>query len=480
MSRQIVIPFLFAAAAAAACRQTPAAPPARHGADIVLRREVETISDRVPRHATLENLLTANHLAAPSVQAAVEAVRGVFDARHFREGRPFTLVRFLDGRLRRFEYQIDMDRVLRVIAGARPESTEATVVTLEKATAPIAVRGQIDADHTSLIAAVDSAGEKIQLALSLAGMFAGQIDFESDLQPGDWFEVLVEKSTRSGEFAGYGAILGARLLVDGREHQAFRWQDPQTGAASFYDENGRSLKRFFLRSPLRFEPRVTSRFSRSRLHPVFRTYRAHLGVDYAAPPGAPVVAVSSGTVVSAGWSGGGGNMVRLRHAGGFESYYLHLSAFAAGDPARRARRTGTAHRPRRLDRHRHWSSSGLPAQEEWRLRQSPGRAPPAAARRADPRRFAGGVCRGPRPRARADCRRPCCRSVSVRRRRRPGFPLNRSVRPGPGDGLQYADGFDSSLPRLASGACRGGGGLVGPLRRRHDRGSAAAGGRQSR
>src|SRR4029078_7588517 len=97
-----------------------------------------------------------------------------------------------------------------------------------------------------------------------------------------------------------------------------------------YDDNGRSLKRFFLRSPLRFEPRITSGFSRSRLHPVYRTYRAHLGIDYGAPIGAPVVAVAAGTVLSAGWSGGGGNMVRIKHASGFESYYLHLSAFAKG------------------------------------------------------------------------------------------------------------------------------------------------------
>jgi murein DD-endopeptidase MepM/ murein hydrolase activator NlpD len=81
---------------------------------------------------------------------------------------------------------------------------------------------------------------------------------------------------------------------------------------------------------LRFEPRVTSGFSRRRLHPVFRTCHAHLGIDYGAPAGAPVVAVASGTVISAGRSGGSGNMVRIRHASGYESYYLHLSAFGKG------------------------------------------------------------------------------------------------------------------------------------------------------
>jgi murein DD-endopeptidase MepM/ murein hydrolase activator NlpD len=166
--------------------------------------------------------------------------------------------------------------------------------------------------------------------MSLAEIFGGQIDFESDLQLGDQFEVLVEKRSHDGEFSSYGAILGARFVTDGRDLRAARWSDPSTGRADYYDENGRSLKRFFLRTPLRFEPRVTSGFSRTRLHPVFRIYRAHLGIDYAAPTGAPVVAAAGGTVVSAGWSGGGGNMVHLRHASGFETYYLHLSAIGKG------------------------------------------------------------------------------------------------------------------------------------------------------
>jgi murein DD-endopeptidase MepM/ murein hydrolase activator NlpD len=179
---------------------------------------------------------------------------------------------------------------------------------------------------------MDETGENIQLALTLAEMFSGQVDFDSDLQPGDSFEVLFEKSTREGQFAGYGEVLGARLVADGREHQAFRWQNRETGKAAYYDENGRSLKRFMLRSPLKFVlmPRVTSGFSTNRLHPVLRYYRAHLGVDYHASTGAPVVAVANGVVVSAGWAGGGGNQVRLKHASGIETYYLHLSRFAKG------------------------------------------------------------------------------------------------------------------------------------------------------
>jgi murein DD-endopeptidase MepM/ murein hydrolase activator NlpD len=100
------------------------------------------------------------------------------------------------------------------------------------------------------------------------------------------------------------------------------------GKRAYFDEQGRSLKRQFLRSPLPFEPRVTSRFSYRRVNPVYGDVRAHLGVDYGAPIGTAVMAVASGVVESAGWAGDAGRMIKLRHGGGYETEYLHLSAFA--------------------------------------------------------------------------------------------------------------------------------------------------------
>jgi murein DD-endopeptidase MepM/ murein hydrolase activator NlpD len=316
---------------AAGCAQ-PEAPPRLVRQDVRLPVEAETIEARVPRHATLDSLLRQHELPVALVNSAVQAVRAVFDPRQLRSDRPYRLVRSVDGLLREFEYQIDNDKFLRIISRgtSQPAQLEAEVVPYVKETGIVAIRGSIDADHSSVIAAMQETGEEIQLAMSLAEIFGGQIDFDSDLQQGDSFEVLFEKSTREGMFAGYGEILGARFVADGREHQAFRWVDPASGRAAYYDENGRSLKRTFLRSPLRFVPRVTSGFSRRRLHPVHRTYRAHLGVDYGAAHGSPVVAVASGVVVSAGWAGGGGNQVRLRHSGGMETYYLHLSRFGKG------------------------------------------------------------------------------------------------------------------------------------------------------
>jgi murein DD-endopeptidase MepM/ murein hydrolase activator NlpD len=332
MLRQCSALLAAALLAAAACAREAPPPPAPLRADVVLRPETRIVSAVVPRDATLEDLFEQHELPAEILQAVITAARGIFDPRDLRTGQPYRLVQSLDGWLREFEYEIDGDRFLRIVAPDRaaPARLEAVVLPIEKQRSIVAIRGTIDSEHPSLIAAMDETGENVQLAIALAEVFSGQLDFNSDLQPGDSFEVVVEKSTREGRFAGYGAIIGARFTNEGQAHHAFHWVNPDTKKAGYYDEQGRSLKRFFLRSPLRFEPRITSGFSRRRFHPVHRTYRAHLGVDYGAPHGAQVVAVSSGVVVSAGWAGGGGNQVRLRHAGGYESYYLHLSSFAKG------------------------------------------------------------------------------------------------------------------------------------------------------
>jgi len=325
---------VFAAAGcalAAACAQ-PEPVPRTPRADVNLPREIETIEATVPRHATLDSLLRAHHLQEQLVLEAVSVARSVFDPRQLRAERRYRLVRSLDGLLREFEYQIDADRFLRIVSldRARPERLDAQVLPYDKTIDVVAIDARIDGSHTSLISSIDEAGEKVQLAMELADVFSGQVDFQSDLQPGDSFRVLFEKSSHDGEFSGYGAILGAAITVDGRQLQAFRWEDPATGKAAYYDENGRSLKRFFLKSPLKFEPRVTSGFTKRRFHPLDHVFKAHLGVDYGAPSGSSVVAVAAGAVVSAGYSGAGGNMVHLKHEGGFETYYLHLSSYGPG------------------------------------------------------------------------------------------------------------------------------------------------------
>jgi murein DD-endopeptidase MepM/ murein hydrolase activator NlpD len=172
------------------------------------------------------------------------------------------------------------------------------------------------------------AGEQVDLSVSLADVFAGDVDFNTELHPGDRFDLVVDKLYRpDGAFGGYGPIQVAALRNGSRVLHAFRFA-PDGRPPGYFDADGSSLRRFFLRSPLKFEPTVTSAFARRRLHPVLHEYRAHLGVDYRAPVGAPVIAVAGGIVLSAGWSGGSGRMVHLRHGNGFESQYLHLSSLA--------------------------------------------------------------------------------------------------------------------------------------------------------
>jgi murein DD-endopeptidase MepM/ murein hydrolase activator NlpD len=332
MLRRFPVIALFAASAAACGSPEPAPRALVAGIDVAIKAESAVIESRVPRNATLDSLLRHHQLSTDLVNAAVQSAKSVFNPRKLRADRPYRLVLSFDGFLREFEYEIDADRFLRIASrdSERPEVLDAEVLPFDKDSSVVAIRGTIDAAHPSLIAAMGETGENIQLAMALADVFGGQIDFNSDLQQGDGFEVLFEKSTREGQFAGYGAILAATFEADGKRHQAFRWVNPESGKAGYYDEAGRSLKRFFLVSPLRFEPRVTSSFSRRRLHPVLNTVRAHTGVDYRAPYGATVVSVAAGTVVSAAWAGGGGKQIRIRHDGGIETYYLHLSSFAPG------------------------------------------------------------------------------------------------------------------------------------------------------
>ena len=163
----------------------------------------------------------------------------------------------------------------------------------------------------------------------MAQIFAGEIDFNTELQPGDRYTVAFDRLEREERRSSYGAITAAEFHNDGRVVRAIRFT-PKGGQPGYYDLEGRSVRRFFLRSPLKFEPRVTSGFSSRRMHPVLHARRAHRGVDYGAPIGSEVVSVASGRVVSVTSDATNGRMVQVRHASGYISRYLHLSAFAAG------------------------------------------------------------------------------------------------------------------------------------------------------
>lgn len=326
------------ALAAAGCAGEPAPrdveTPQR--SDIVLTPDTELIRGVVPRNATLDAFLRSHGLAVDAVGRIVAAVRETFDPRRFRATQPFVLERTLDGDLRKFEYEIDADNLLRVTHAAEHE-VAAAIEEIPKERHEVAAAGVISEETPSLFEAMEGAGERPELSIALAEIFSGEIDFNTELQPGDAFGLAFEKFTREecgtcpepGRGTTYGDIAAAEFRNDGRVVRAIRFTPPG-GKPGYYDEHGRSLRRFFLKSPLKFEPRITSGFSRRRFHPVLHTYRAHLGIDYGAPTGAPVVAVAAGTVVSASFDRANGRMVRLKHPSGYETYYLHLSAFGSG------------------------------------------------------------------------------------------------------------------------------------------------------
>ena len=298
--------------------------------DITLVPDTTLVKGLIPQRSTLDTLLRGHGVADDAAVAVVQAAGRVFDPRRLRSLQPFSLERTLEGALRLFEYRIDADTFLRVTRKLTADDAwTAEIVPVPKVVEQALTAGRIDRTAPSLFQAMDAAGEGDQLAVDLAGIFSGEVDFNSDLQPGDGFALAFERHRRQDGPTTYGAISAAEFRNEGRVLRAIRFTPPG-GKPGYYDEQGQSLRRFFLRSPLKFEPRVTSRFSMSRRHPVLHTSRAHRGVDYAAPVGAPVVAASGGIVASISTDGTNGRMVRLRHASGYESRYLHLSAFASG------------------------------------------------------------------------------------------------------------------------------------------------------
>lgn len=332
MTHWLHVPVIALLCVSAACDRASDATPREvvHRPDIELAPDSETIPGRVPAGATLGTLLVRHELVPPDVEGMLAAIEGIFDARRVRAGQPYRLERALDGRARLFEYEIDPLSFLRLSPyGEEPHAFAAEVVPYDVTRTRAAVSAALEGSTTSLFAAMGEAGELPELSIALADIFSGEVDFNSELQPGDRFQMSVDKTLRDERVVAYGPILAATLHNDGRDLTAIRFQ-PAGGQAGYYDEAGKSLKRFFLRSPLKFDPSISSGFSRSRLHPVLNIRRAHLGVDYRAPTGAPVVSVSHGTVTMAAWTRGGGRTVKIRHASGYETAYLHLSSFGPG------------------------------------------------------------------------------------------------------------------------------------------------------
>ena len=188
---------------------------------------------------------------------------------------------------------------------------------------------------TSLEEGLRAAGAPVVLAYEMADVLQWDLDFTRDLRVGDRFYALYEEVFLDGEYSSLGSVLALRYENRGEILEAYHYAQ----GTSYYDAQGRPLKKMFLRSPLKFS-RITSRFSRRRFHPVLKRYRPHYGVDYGAPTGTPARVTANGTVTFVGWNRGGGKTVKVRHPGGYETNYLHLSGYPKGIRTGRTVRQG--------------------------------------------------------------------------------------------------------------------------------------------
>ena len=220
----------------------------------------------------------------------------------------------------------------RVVFRRAMNGWESAVDSIRWRSEPFRIEGDIE---NSLYEAIDAqvgddeldAPQRQRLAWDLADIYAWQVDFTRDIQSGDKFRVVLDRLISEDGEVRFGRVLASDLTMSGKNLTAFRFE--RGGRSTFYDDDGKSLRRAFLRAPVQFR-RISSTFARARRHPVLGITRRHQGTDYAASPGTPVMAAGDGVVLRAGRAGGYGNLIELRHRNGITTRYGHLRGFARG------------------------------------------------------------------------------------------------------------------------------------------------------
>lgn len=286
-------------------------------------------NDSVVIHGTMKgslglaNALAGHNLGIRKINELTTALSAELNLRTLRPEHTFEL--HLDPKtndVRKFIYRLSPISTVEVIRTSqglyKTRKQEATLT-------PKIVEfgGSIE---SSLNHAISKAGETGALVATFVDLFSWDINWYADPREGDEFRIVVEKLFHGDKFYRYGKILAAEYSGKVGHFQAFYF-NPKNGQAGYYTPEGRSIRRPFLKTPLNFR-RLSSKFNMHRFHPVLHTTKGHFGVDYAAPAGTPVWAASDGTVASASFSKGAGNMVVLSHAGGIATIYMHLLRFA--------------------------------------------------------------------------------------------------------------------------------------------------------
>jgi murein DD-endopeptidase MepM/ murein hydrolase activator NlpD len=310
---KVRVPAPPAAVAAPEPAKPPPAPPERFEEEIL----------RLGRNETISVALTRANVDPPDLLAAIQALEGIFPFRKARPGDQLRVERRAgESALHRLSIRqgaIDEWLVERAATGGLTASKRQVAVRTEVARVAVKVR-------SSLYESIQAAHEDPGLAVLAADVLAWDVDFYQDVRNGDRMKVIVEKIFADDRFVRFGEVLATEYdgSASGRK-RLFRYTDPE-GRTSYYDDDGQSAQRGFLRSPLKYA-QITSGFG-SRRHPLKGYVQQHPAIDYGAPTGTPVWAVGDGAVKSAGWLGDCGNAVQLRHRNGLETLYCHLSGVA--------------------------------------------------------------------------------------------------------------------------------------------------------
>lgn len=276
----------------------------------------------VKKDQNLSDILLGYGVDYVTIDALAKQGRQVFDVRKIRFGNHYSI--FTDTTPFRkalyFIYEISPVEYVVFNLGEDPKTTRG------QKEVKISVDTAVGVIRSSLWNAMIDNHNDPNLANDLSEIYAWTIDFFG-IQKGDYYKVIYESQWVDNKRIGIGKILSAVFNHYGNDYYAFYFEQDAKG--DYFDEKANSLRRAFLKAPLKFK-RISSTFSYSRMHPVLKYRRPHLGVDYAANAGTPVVTIGDGTVTSAEWSGGGGRTVKIKHNGTYSTAYLHLSKFGDG------------------------------------------------------------------------------------------------------------------------------------------------------
>ncbi len=277
----------------------------------------QVIEGRVKEKGTLFKSLAEKNIPLHWIELIISKLKPFVNFKKIKGGT-YRLFTDVQGGLVKFIFEASPTEVYEIEKDSQGYTAQRKEVPLE--TYWVKVVGEI---RSSLFEAMDVIGEQDQLVIAFAEILAWEIDFYKDVREGDQFKVVVEKVYKGDQFIQYGPIHVVEYEGTEKKIRGIGYQ------GEYYNENGISLKKAFLKAPLRFN-RISSRFSRARRHPILGGVRPHFGVDYAAPTGTPIWAVADGTVLSSGWNEGFGNQVVLRHPNGYMTYYGHLSRYGPG------------------------------------------------------------------------------------------------------------------------------------------------------